>query len=636
MELKIEKITISTFKGCKNKEIELNGESARLCGQNGSFKTTTSDAWFWVMTDTNTALTKNPDVVPIGEQECSPSVEIELTLDGKPLTVGKTQKFKSKEVDGKTTSSVTNTYSINGISKTYRDFVSDLESRGIDMEDFLIYSNPNAFMADTSKAGREKIRKVLFQMANDISDMDIAKEVGANDVVAQLKNYRLDEIKASAKATIKKITDENGKDNSIINGRISGMIESKSKLDKKVLEEQKANYEAEIKRIDDELSGDNEIKVKHIAELRIQKSNMEEKANKTLIDKRTDLDRKLREAMMQRDENQRRMIQYDSDIAKLTTVLEAQKTDLEKQRKLYKAEQDSVLDEDSTICPVCKREYDADKISEIKAEFEENKAKRLKVIEESGKTLKAEIKANEEGLKSTQNLKTVLQKTIDDYQLAVDEIQKKINGIPMQADMSKNKVYMRICKEIEEFDANTTDNARIKELKSQKNVNQQMLNQVCADLGVLEHNKEIDAQIEVLKKKRKDDEVVKAKAEKMVSQVEEVEKAKNEKLTESINKNFNIISFKLFDYLKNGNYLETIEILIDGKPLTSCANGSLIQLAKIDCVAGLQDFFEQHIPVFIDDAALITTNTADRIKINTQLIQLVATDNEKELRIERG
>ena len=139
-----------------------------------------------------------------------------------------------------------------------------------------------------------------------------------------------------------------------------------------------------------------------------------------------------------------------------------------------------------------------------------------------------------------------------------------------------------------------------------------------------------------LREKKRNDEIAKADMEKRLYEVTEVEKAKNKSLSDSINSHFNIINFKLFDYLKNGNYTETVEILIDDKPMTSCANGSLVQLAKIDCIDGLQTFFNQHMPVFVEDAALITANTEQRIKLDSQLIQLIAKDGVDTLQIERG
>ena len=117
MELKIKSISMQSFKGIKQQTYNFDSKSANVYGCNGSGKSTLMSAFMWVFTDTDSLMTKNPNVIPIGESECTPTVEIELDLDGKPILVAKKQKYKSKEIDGKTTASSTNTYSINGVDK---------------------------------------------------------------------------------------------------------------------------------------------------------------------------------------------------------------------------------------------------------------------------------------------------------------------------------------------------------------------------------------------------------------------------------------------------------------------------------------------------------------------------------------
>ena len=103
MDLRIERIYLKNFKGIAEKEISLNGKSARICGANGAGKSSLADSFYFLFCDCNTALTKNPPITPIGAEECVSRVEMDLTLDGKPLSVAKSQKYKTKEVDGKIT-----------------------------------------------------------------------------------------------------------------------------------------------------------------------------------------------------------------------------------------------------------------------------------------------------------------------------------------------------------------------------------------------------------------------------------------------------------------------------------------------------------------------------------------------------
>lgn len=640
MKMKIMKISLENFKGAKHKEIVLDGQSARLCGENGSGKSTIATAVSWVLSDSDYNLVKNPDVVPLGEEECNPTVELEMTIDDKPIKVKRVQKYKRKEVDGKITAETSNTYYINDIAKSKRDFIADLEERGLDVENYMVYSNPNAFTADTSAKGRQQIRDILFKMAGEFTDEDIAVEIGADNVAEQLETYKLEEIKASAKSTIARIINENGKDNVVINSKISGMLDSKSTLDEKVLNQQKKEYEAEINRCEKELeslAGSKADIHERISELRIKRDDITSKANQELNEKKTELDKSIRELQAILDEKNFKLSQTKTEIERQEGLLTEKKESIEKQRILYKVEQDAVIDEGDLSCPVCHRTYDEEKIAEIKADFTKHKAEKLKVIKASGEDLKKNIKSIEKEIKTLKDQQQALDKVIAETIKMRDAKQAEIDKLPVSADMFMIDNFVVINNEIADLEKQLSadDDARKKELESAKNVAKTMLHQIVAEIGALEHNKEIDKQIQELREKRKNDEIAKANAEKLIDEVESVERAKNQKLADSINEHFELVEWHLWDLRKNGEYVEITEPYIDGKPMTSCANGSLISLAKISICADLQKFFEQTVPVWCDDASLFSKNTIDRLKIDTQFIQLIVADGVKDLKVKK-
>lgn len=638
MRLEIRKITMDNFKGVAHKEIVFEGNT-KLIGQNGSFKTTTADAFYWVFANTNTALVKEPNVIPIGAEECSPTVEIECLIDGKPLTVKRVQKFRTKEVDGKITSSSTSIYSINDIDKSYRDYVADLTSKGIDMENFLIYSNPNSFLADTSKSGRDKIRKVLFQMAQEFTDLDIAKVVGAVDVIKLMeeKGYTLEEIKSSSQASIKKIEAENGRNNELIDAKIAGMLESKVEVNTTELTYKEAAAKAKIAQIEENIKAlgmpNNNTEVR-IAELEASikalelkakedyylKRNEHLKAHSELVDKFREAESIINLAIKKKTEAQA-LVNNDN------AVLEKLRTDYEKAFS-----QEFVSD---GRCSLCGQPLPEEMVKDAEKKFNDGKAAVLKDITEQADAINKELErqaieiadAEENIEKFTPQLETLKAQieASSKYDLTEPQVSNIPEAVALQAEISDLKAKM--------------DNSYVDELNG---LNEALgkaraeLSEIEGTRKVIENNASIDSRVAELREKKRNDEIAKADMEKRLYEVTEVEKAKNKSLSDSINSHFNIINFKLFDYLKNGNYTETVEILIDDKPMTSCANGSLVQLAKIDCIDGLQTFFNQHMPVFVEDAALITANTEQRIKLDSQFIQLIAKDGIETLQIERS
>ena len=504
------------------------------------------------------------------------------------------------------------------------------------MDRFILFSNPNAFMADTSKAGRDKMRKILFEMASDVSDADIANELGLNDLKALLEQgYKLEETKAINKSTIKKITDNNGKENEIINARIQGILESKVAADVKELESKKLRLMIQIEELERNISNSADFKSgiqRDIAKLELQREDILRQANAGNEKAIAEKDRQIVELDTQRASVLSRKSVLNVELNSLLMEKERVKETLDNYRGLYKKVQDEVLDEKDLKCPTCGREYESDRIEEMKAQFEESKNERLNAYKTKGEELNKALAEKETETKNKELQLADLDKEYEELSRQIESVKAEISMMPTKADSSVTTDIDAQIKQLEDKLALADDSEKDR-LKAEIKEKETELNDINNKLAVVFRNSELDAQAEKLRAQRKQDEINKAKAEKVIAEIEQVEKAKNEKLSASINSHFNIVSFKLFDFLKNGNYAETIELMIDGKPISSCANGSLIQLAKLDCLSGLQSFFNQHLPVFLEDAALITSNTSDRIKLDSQLIQLIATDNATELEI---
>lgn len=642
MELKITRITIDNFKGITHKEIDFNGKNVRLLGQNASFKTSTSDAFYFVFCDCNTALVKNPPITPLGLPEAITRVELELTLDGKPLTVAKIQKFRSKEIDGKVTSSVTNSYEINSVEKTERDFVKDLTSRGIDLENFLTFSHPAAFTSDTSKKGREKMRALLFKMCEGVVDGELANDVeNVKDLKKLLDIYTLDEIEQMNKATIKHITESMGTNNALVNARIDELYSQKKDVDMAVLEEQKKNYESEIDRIDKELMDMSNSKAditEKISDLRIKKETIKNEANLQLNNDKAELQKMIRELQAIIDENSFKVEIFNKNKTGLEEKISQREAELKVQRHTYKLVLDSVLDESELSCPVCHRPYDETETQRIKDEFETDKAKKLSEREAKGKAIVSDIEAYKTDVasieKDIENLESVIRET----QKMCQDAQNRLKELPESVDMTINDDYMAICAELGTLMGNLIkdDDEKRTELESQKSVARQMLNNIITSMGASEINADIDKRIEELKDRRRSSEIEKAKAEKIINQATLFRFYKNDKLSESINSHFKIAQFRLFRTLKNGTTEDACDVLIDGKEINSQANQSLQVLAKLDIINGLSEYFQNIYPVFVDDASLITENTLTRVNMENQLIWLCAADGYRELVIENA
>ena len=633
-------LNLTNFKGAKHKEIAFDGDT-KVLGENGSGKSTVATAWLWVMSDTDYSITKNPNITPLGMSECVSEVEAVIEIDGKPCKVKKSQKYKEKTDDsGKTTSSIANSYSINDVEKSYKDFVADLTERGIDMDRFLIFSNPNAFTSDLSKQGREKMRNILFEMANGITDADIAMEMSdIDELKTLLENYKLNEVEQMQKSTMKKILEECGKDNEIINSRISGMLESKADVDIKALESEKDAIQAEIDaiqaKIDSADLGRAEIE-KAIKALKDDKAGIIKMANSEIKKREADL-----ELALIRLDTDRAILCSDynmaaRDINSADNEMRGLEESLNNWRDLYKKVQDEVLEEKDFKCPTCGQALPDKEIEEIKSNFESSKNERMNSYRAKGEEVKTRIEVVKINKVEAQEKHSALHKQIAELDDKMNAIRKQIEELPkaVTSNEETEKIDSEITRLTDEL-TKSKDNG-VMQLQNDRREAEELLKGVIGKIAISNRNAEIDAKVNDLRNLRKKAEINRAQAEKILSEVERFKKYKNDKLSESINKHFTIAQFRLFKVLKNGAIEEACDVLIDGKEINSQANQSLQVLARLDIIKGLSDYFNEHYPVFADDFALFTSNSENRIKLDSQLIKLIATDGIKELEIKKG
>ena len=150
---------LKDFKGVSKAEYEF-GDKTVIFGCNGAGKTTIADAFYWLLFDKSYDLKSNPNIRPNDGRECTPTVTLEFMVGNKPVTFSKMQKRKvSKD---KTRVTITNSYEVNAVEKTERDFKAYLEDIGIDFEKMLILSHPDMFLRYTfEKKTRDEIARPM-------------------------------------------------------------------------------------------------------------------------------------------------------------------------------------------------------------------------------------------------------------------------------------------------------------------------------------------------------------------------------------------------------------------------------------------------------------------------------------------
>ena len=641
MELKIDRIICHSFKGLRQKNLLLNNNNVIISGANGTGKSSVMAAWMWLMADCNENLVSNPNIFPIDAEEVSPSVEVYCTIDNKTVTLERKVKrtVKKSKIEGTADSvSFSSTYVVNGCEFGLRDFHKKLEEYGI-TDKFLTLSHTDSFLSEK----KDDMRKVLFGMVGSITDIDIAKTMtGVDEATKLLETYTFDEISAMQNNTLRKVKEVYGKDGELLRAKMEGLENAKIDCDWSALElnknllKEKIAENLELQRsanaIEKELD---ELRDKNL-ELQLEISGLKSKAE---FEKKAKYDA-LNKSRIEADEKAN---QLDRDISRLNNEMKICETVIERTDKEIgeyveetKKVDAQVFDDNSLYCATCGQLLQLDKQEEIKKRFYANKekakndlcekyrtanellvSKRLELADIQAKFMKA--KNDRADVQNTLNtpLKTLTDVSDDTYAPQIAEIEGKIASLNNL--MAEKKASLPNMNALKMDEINLNGELRDCEIQ----------------LGKVDLNNEIDEKIDLLRQQQIEFEQNKANAERILYQLSLIKQAKNIRLTDEINKHFKLVKWKLFDYQKNGEVKDVVVPTVDGKDLGVSLNNALVIRAKIDICIGLQNFYNEHYPIFLDNAESLDSENQALLDTDTQIIRLCVSD-DKELTIKEG
>ena len=614
----------------------------KIIAENGVGKSTIATAYLWCLFNCDYELKDNPvvrrevDGKPVDDMDVS--VELTLDVDGKEITMKKVQKRTYKEAvkDGKivTTVSDNNSYYINSVPKTLTAFNEYL---GVNMKMFKACSNINAFLSRKP----DEMREYLFSLIESVTDLDMArsrKELA--ELAPMLEKYAVEEIRSMNKL----ISSNVDKQSPVIDGQIKEKerdIQIKSDIDTSDLEllrnslkEQIANCVA--KQTDnDKLLAEYDKASADILDLKFKQGDLSRKANEENIKARRGLESQISNLNYVIDDtkksidNAEKVVEFDKD-----KIAEYQKA-LEDSRAEWKAEKERVFDENSLICPYCKQEYSEDKKEELRADFKAHKEAELNRITDKGNTNKKmfdEIKgllveAEQELEKRKESLKTHTEN--------MNILEKQLSELPQEIDVTSTEEYKTLEQQIAEKEQamhKANDISSVKaELKAQENDLRQQLSE--CERKIAESNTEKDEQRLVeLRAEQRTQEQNKANAEKILDLLDELDKAKNETLSDSINRHFSLVKWKLFELNKSGGYKSVCIPTVNGKSiLTTMSNKGNRILGRVDICNSIQKISGMSVPIILDDTESLDSTNQKKVAdmVDSQLIMLIVNDSEK-------
>ena len=389
----INKISVSQFKGVTDATYEMS-KKTDICGKNGSGKSTIGLAMVLPMTGKDLTGRSNPEIHPDFLDESEPHITIDGTIDGKPITLEMIQKDTrtKKQIESGAPAKIANKYRINGVDKSATAFKSDLLERGIDLSLYEKLSSPYYFM----NLKENDKRATVFELASEISDLDVAKAIGEEvlDVTDKLDTYRLEEIEGLSKQQKKKASERLD----AIPEQIIGLEKGKPEI------ENEAELNAKRQRIEATIEAHGE-RIKELDKLSpwtidSQISTIEAKQTAIVTSANAERQEEISEKRKSYNDSCSKLTSVKDEIAYLERQIsikesdinrdEATMNDLLKEYEDLKAEK---FPEDKTVCPTCGQKLQKEKIASLKAEWESRKADKVAKMKTNGNQYAKRIKA---------------------------------------------------------------------------------------------------------------------------------------------------------------------------------------------------------------------------------------------------
>lgn len=676
MKLKIRSLHMENFKGIKSLDVNFSNKTS-IKGQNAAGKTTVFDAFTWLLFNKNSAGEEKFNVRPLDKDghridNVEIKVVVVLDVDGKEMELSKIQKqnwVKKRGTDTVTLQGNVNSFEIDGYPKSEADFKAYVSGLAQSEDMFKMLTNPQYFSSLKWKDQRD----ILMRLATDVSDVELAQtDAKYAPLLGELeKAPSTDDIRAK----FSKALSGWKKKQAEIPVRIDEA--EKSKIDVDVAEQELAKVDlvrriAECgKKMENAGSALGDLRSKEM-QLQFDMSGMEQTMNRELSNKRSIMDAELRDCKnelehfavtislkeKQISDNEKAITDADAERKKLGEQYNSEKAKAFDETQYLFDESKWIFDESTTVCSLCGQKLPADKIEQLKADFEERKTKAKedakRKLNDSKSDFITQKESNLEEIKAygfaKKNLIEELTKKNADLQMEIDSLKKQEQGtltnkeelckllseIPEEADYSQNEEYVKlkaehdkILADIAKLESEGADKV-VTDLKAEKADLQAQLDEVNKVIAQAANNVAIDDRIETLRDEQKEIGQKVADQEQMLYLLEEFIRFKLNKVSESINSHFKTVNFKLFEMQLNGGMKDCCECTVNGVPYSTLNSGHRI-VAGLDIIQSLSELYGVSVPIFVDNAeSLNEFNVPD---MDAQLI-LLSVSEDKQLKVE--
>ena len=640
-DIRIKRLALENFKCHRNLVLDLNGGNASIYGDNATGKTSVYDALTWLLfgKDSHGNGEKNIEIKPLGEDgevrdhNAVTAVEAVLLVNGEEVTLRRTYQevWSTKRGRGEATyDGNTSEYYVDGVPVKKYAFAEAVDAL-VNEDTFRMLTSVSHFADGISWQAR---REVLFRVANVAGDREIMLgDERFFPLIEGMGKLTLDDYKkkllsdkrsyVGAKTDIPARISECQK--TIEDVEAMDFDAARAKVE--ALTREKEGYEAELLSIERNTAAEGKRMEIRGAQLELAALDNENKAYRAS------------------------QMAGAPDVAGMRAALARMQGQREAKKKMAASEKDYVLSLDRDIdaarsrwiavngesfaggnCPTCGQTLPAAQLKAATDSFEAQKKKRLGEIEQTAN-------ANKQSRAAALDRIATAVAEIEELDIAItkqaDSITAAESNTVAVVDMAGyDKEREAIQKRINALNGELADimtdtsAARTKLIGQISEIKQEIAswNVYLGKESLLEYSRK---RIEELQEDARRAAWRLDELEAMLFLIDEYSRYKTQFVEDSINGMFRIARFRLFREQANGGVEDRCDVVLDGVPYININNGAKINVG-IDIINTLSEAYGVTVPLFVDNAESVTHLE----KSNNQIIRLVVSETDKELRYE--
>lgn len=638
--IKLISLELSNFKCHSHLKIDFNGRNTVISGDNGAGKTSIYDSFMWLLfsRDSKGNGDKSIEVKPLGEggkvkdHDAITEVEATLSVDGEEITLRRTLQeiwtTRRGNVEAVYSGNVSEYY-INSIPVKKMAF-SEKVDEIVNEDIFKLLTNISYFSNDITWQER---RGILFRVAGVMNDEQImATDERFSPLLLEMGKHSLEDYKKKLLAEKRGFVGARTE----IPARISEC--QKTINDVQGIDFDKARADIEMLTAKQDSLNTELLAIEH--DTASEKKRMEIRETKLALDTLEAENRQYRANQQANAPDiagmrSRLAVLRAQHTAKTGTIASVKKmiTDTDTEISASRERWIAVNGEAFTggTCLTCGQALPANQLKTASDNFEAQKANRLREIEQTANArkearaqyinrlgeLETEIVELESEVTKVAGLLTATESNViavvdmDGYTERKAAAESKIRALETElADIAQNTAAVRgeLQKQIYAVKGDIT-----------------ALTAIISKESLLEYSRKRVAE---LQEDARNTAACLEAIEKQLYLLDEYSRYKTQFVEDSVNSLFRIARFRLFREQANGGIEDRCDVVCENVDYINLNSGARINIG-IDIINTLSVAYGMSVPLFVDNAESVTKLETS----TTQIIRLVVSENDKELRV---